>query len=283
MRSKRSGSMRTESGPLTHLMNWLVLRAFPEQEVDWERYAQQYDAVTIDLKPAYQRIMKMPLGDELEHLLEYTNANLVCDLGAGTGNLSIPLATRYPDLRIVHIDSGQAYSDIAKAKAERSGISNIDFYLADAEHVGRIQEQYGRRFDVVLMIHALYAMRSQNDMDKPKRVLRTVHESLNVGGRLCVIDIEKEMNLLHLIVDGLINARRKYGLKGALSFFREMDQAKHQNANVIRNQRDGTYITQNVDALVGMLLKAGFKEGTILYKSGFQHYHGWDNIVVVKK
>jgi 2-polyprenyl-3-methyl-5-hydroxy-6-metoxy-1,4-benzoquinol methylase len=283
MRPRTSDNMRTESGPLTHLMNWLVLRAFPEQEVDWERYAQQYDAVTIDLKPAYQRIMKMPLGGELEHLLQYTNADLVCDLGAGTGNLSIPLATRYPDLKVVHIDSGQTYSDIAKAKAERNGIGNIDFHLADAEDVGRIQEQYGKPFDVVLMIHALYSMRSQNDTDKPNRVLRTVYESLNAGGRLCVIDIEREMNLLHLIADGIIAGVRKYGLRRTLSLFKEMDQAKHQNANVIGNQRDGTYITQKVDGLVGMLLKAGFKEDDILYKSGFQHYHGYDNIVVVKK
>lgn len=275
--------MHVESGLLTHLMNLLVLKIFPEQEVDWERYAEQYDAVTIDLKPAYQKIMKMPLGDELEDLLEYTNSELICDLGAGTGNLSIPLATKYPDLKVVHIDFDQTYNDIAKGKAEKDGINNIDFHLADAEDVRKIQEQYRRPFDVVFMIHALYAMKSQKDMDKPNRVLKAVYGSLKADGRLCVIDIEKEMNLLHLIADGLISARRKYGLKGALSFFKEMDQAKHQNANIIRNQRDGNYITQKVNGLVGMLNKAGFKENNILYKSGFQHYHGCDNIVVVKK
>jgi len=283
MRFKTSDNRHIESGLLTHLMNWLVLRMFPEQEVDWGRYAEQYDAVTVDLKPAYQRIIKMPLGDELGDLLEYTNAELICDLGAGTGNLSIPLAIKYPDSKVVHADFNQRYNDIAKGKAEKDGIDTIDFHLADAEDVGKIQERYGRPFDIVFMIHALYAMRSQKDMDKPNRVLKAVYESLRADGRLCVIDIEKEMNLLHLIADGLIAAVKKYGLKRALSLFKEMDQAKHQNANVIRNQRDGTYITQKVDELVGMLDRAGFKENNILYKSGFQHYHGCDNIVVVKK
>lgn len=283
MRFKTSDNIHIESGLLTHLMNWLVLKTFPDQEVDWDRYAEQYDAVTIDLKPAYQKIIKMPLGAELEDLLEYTNAELICDLGAGTGNLSIPLATKYPDLKVVHIDFSQTYNDIAKSKAEKDRIDNIDFHLADAEDVRKTQEQYGRPFDVVFMIHVLYAMRSQKDMSKPNRVLKAVYESLRAGGRLCVIDIEKEMNLLHLIADGLISARRKYGLRGALSLFKEMDQAKHQNANVIRNQRDGTYITQKVNGLVAMLDRAGFKESNILYKSGFQHYHGYDNIVVVKK
>jgi len=283
MRFKTSDNMHIESGLITHLMNWLVLKRFPEQEVDWVRYAEQYDAVTVNLKPAYQKIVKMPLGEELEDLLEYTNAELICDLGAGTGNLAIPLAIKYPDLKVVHIDFNQTYSDIAKGKAKKNGIDNIDFHLADAEDVRKIQEQYGRPFDVVFMIHALYAMRSQQDMDKPNRVLKAVYASLRADGRLCVIDIEKEMNLLYLIADGLISARRKYGLKGALSFFKEMDQAKHQNANIIRNQRDGTYITQKVNGLVGMLDKAGFREDNVLYKSGFQHYNGYDNIVVVKK
>jgi ubiquinone/menaquinone biosynthesis C-methylase UbiE len=283
MRFKTSNNIHVESGPLTHLMNWLVLKIFPGQEVDWERYAQQYDAVTIDLKPAYQTIVKMPLRGELEGLLEYTKAQLICDLGAGTGNLSIPLATTYPALRVAHIDSDQTYNDIAKRKAEEAGTRNIDFHLADAEDVGRIGEGYGRPFDIVFMTHALYAMRSRNDMDKPDRVLKTVYETLRADGRLCVIDIEKEMNLLHLIADGLFSGIKKYGLRRALLLFKQMDQAKHQNANIIRNQRDGTYITQKVDGLVGMLVKAGFKEDDILYKSGFQHYHGYDNIVVVKK
>lgn len=283
MRFKTSDNTHIESGLLTHLMNRSVLRIFPKQEVDWERYAQQYDAVTIDLKPAYQRIIKMLLEGELEALLEYTGAGLICDLGAGTGNLSVPLAARFPDLRVVHIDFSQTYNDIAKNKAEKEDVKNIDFHLADAEDVKKIRERYDRPFDIVLVMHALYAMRSREHIDKPDRVLKAVFESLKADGRLCVIDIEKEMNLLHLIVDSLISAGKKYGLKGALSFFKRMDQAKHQNANVIRKQRNGTYITQKIDGLVGMLEKAGFKEDNMLYRSGFKHYHGYDNIVVVKK
>lgn len=270
-----------ETTSKTHRMNRLVLKLFPEQEVDWERYAEQYDAVTSELKPDYQEIMKMPLEGELEHLLKYNNAELICDLGAGTGNLSIPLATKYPDLKVVHIDFDPTYNNIARSKAEKAGINNMDFHLADAEDVRKIQELYGKRFKIILMVHALYAMRSKDDMDKPDRVLKAAYDSLADDGRLCIIDIEREMNLGFLIWDGLNNARKqKGGIIGALKFFKEMDQAKHQNANIIRNQRNGTYITQPLEGLVKMVKNAGFKN--ILYTSD-QYYHGYDNIVVAGK
>ena len=266
----------------TYLMNWVALKLFPEQKVDWEKYAHQYDAVTADLKPAYQELMKMVLDGELSDLLEYDKAELVADLGAGTGNFSIGIAEKHPHLTVAHIDFDPTSNNIALSKAEIAGINNIDFHLADGEKVKEIQEECykGQPIDIIVMMHSFYPMRSKDDMNKPNRVLRAAYDSLADNGRLCIVDIEREMNLLHLIADGLNSAIKKYGLKGALSFFKEMDQAKHQNANIIRNQRNGTYITQPLEDLVKMVKTAGFNN--ILYTSD-QHYHGYDNIVVAGK
>ena len=60
----------------------------------------------------------------------------------------------------------------------------------------------------------------------------------DMGARLFKFrgDIEREMNYLQLMVDGLVNAIRKYGLRRSLVLFKEMYQAKNQNAIVIRRQ-----------------------------------------------
>jgi len=283
MRFKTKDGAYVESSPIAHTVNSLLLRRFPEGEVDWGRYAHQYDAVTVEVKRAYKEIMRMPLESDVADKLDYANHELVCDLGAGTGNLSIPLASRYPHITVAHVDFDPTYNGIAEAKARGAGVSNIDFHVADGEGVKSVQEQYGKPFDIVFVIHALYSMRSKDDMEKPLRVLRAIHGSLREGGYIWVCDIEKELNFLLLMVDWLISATRKYGLRRALALFKEVDQAKQQNANVIRKLRDGTYITQPIEGLIHMLREAGFSEGNIVFKSGFKYYHGYDNIVVAGK
>ena len=282
MRFRTKDGIYVESTLITHLMNGLVLRAFPEQEVNWSSYAKQYDAVTMDLKPEYQEIINMPLNGKHAEL-KFPDYQLCCDLGAGTGNLSIRLAKKHPQMKVAHVDFNKDFMSIARDKAEKDGITNVDFHTADAEQVKEIQEQYGKPFDVIFMIHAFYAMRSKEDPGKPIRVLNAIHKSLRKGGYLWITDVEREMNLAYLIYLGLKTVVKKYGFREALDFFKRMDQAKHQNANALRKHRDGTYITQTIAGLIGMLSKAGFKEKNIVYKSGFNYYHGCDNIVVIRK
>jgi len=281
MRFKTSDNMHIESGLLTHLMNWLVLKKFPEQEVDWERYAEQYDEVTIDVNRAYQETMDMLKDGKLADLLRYEEAEVVCDFGAGTGNLSIPLAKKYPNLKVIHADSSEEFNAKAKEKALCEGIHNIEFLKIDGE---QIRDAYNKPFDVVLMVHSLYAMRSKDDIERPNRVLSAVYDSLAEGGRLCIVDIEREMNYVRLVVSSIWNTWRKYGFEETIERYKRLDQAKLQNKNVILGQRNGNLITQDIDKLESMVKKAGFNiNENILYKSGFKSYFGYDNILIVKK
>ena len=281
MRFKASDNMHIESGLLTHLMNWLVLKKFPEQEVDWERYAEQYDEVTIDVNHAYQEIMDMLQDGKLADLLRYEEAEVVCDFGAGTGNLSIPLARKYPYLKVIHADFSEAFNAKAKEKALGEGINNIEFLKIDGE---QIRDAYNKPFDVILMVHSLYAMRGKDDIEKPNRVLSAVYDSLAEGGRLCIVDIEKEMNYVRLVASSIWNTWRKYGLEEMIERYRRLDQAKLQNKNLILRQRDGTLITQDINKLESMVKRAGFNiNENVLYKSGFKYYFGYDNILVLQK
>ena len=272
-----------ESKLLTHLMNSVVLKAFPPKEVDWNKYAGQYDDVTIELKPSYQKLLSMPHEKRFADMLNYSGSKIVCDLGAGTGNLSIPLAKSNQHLTVIHNDFDDTFLKIAKEKAKKEGVENIVFYKKDAQNIKEITHDIGRPFDVIFMIHSLYVMTDKEDRQKPVDILKSAYESLNNGGSLYIADIEREMNMAHLIYDGLMSGVKKYGLKGCLAKFKELDQAKHQNANIIRNQRAGLYITQRLDDLVEMVSEAGFNKEKITYSSEFKHYDNYDNIIIVKK
>lgn len=270
--------------PITHLMNSLVFKKYnPGHEfiIDWGKYAEQYDEVTVDVNHAYQETIDMLTNSILADLLRYEEAEVVCDFGAGTGNLSIPLARKYPNLKVIHADFSEEFSAKAKEKALCEGIHNIEFLKVDGE---QIRDAYNEPFDVILMVHSLYAMRNKDDMEKPNRVLSAVYHSLAEGGRLCIVDIEREMNYVRLVAYGIWNTWRKYGLKETVDRYRRLNQAKLQNKNVILGQRNGNLITQDIDKLESMVKKAGFDVNeNVLYKSGFKSYFGCDNILVVKK
>ncbi len=90
MRFKTSDNMHIESGLITHLMNSLVFKKYdPSHEfmIDWGKYAEQYDEVTVDVNRAYQKTIEMLKDGKLADLLRYEEATVVCDFGAGTGNL----------------------------------------------------------------------------------------------------------------------------------------------------------------------------------------------------
>ena len=75
----------------------------------------------------------------VEHVLEsvFTNAPehgsaLVIDLYAGAGNLSIPIASQKPALRVLSVDSDRAATRAGRAAATRQNIDNLEFATADA-------------------------------------------------------------------------------------------------------------------------------------------------------
>ncbi len=96
------------------------------------------------------------------------------------------------------------------------------------------------------MVHSLYAMRSKDDLERPNRVLSAVYDSLTEGGRLCIVDIEREMNYMRLVASSIWNTWRKYGLKETIERYRRLDQAKLQNKKVILGQRNGNLFTQDI-------------------------------------
>ncbi len=59
----------------------------------------------------------------------------IIDQACGTGILTFEIARRFPDCRVIGVELRDEYLGIARQKAHRSGIENVDFILGRAEDV----------------------------------------------------------------------------------------------------------------------------------------------------
>lgn len=99
----------------------------------------------------------------------------VADLGCGTGTLSVLLAVQ--GHRVTGTDFSASMLDLARAKAERSGVA-ADFRIGDASDPGLAESSY----DVVLTRHVLWALPDQQE------VVRRWARLLRPGGRFVLIE-----------------------------------------------------------------------------------------------
>ncbi len=59
----------------------------------------------------------------------------IVDQACGTGILTLRIARKFPDCRVIGVELRDEYLTIARQKARTSGISNVDFILGRAEDV----------------------------------------------------------------------------------------------------------------------------------------------------
>lgn len=121
------------------------------------------------LVPAY-----LPLAPGLTERL--TAGARVADIGCGTGNALLVLASTFPDSTFVGYDLDDAGLDRARSAAAERGLTNVAFQEADAATLDVDQP-----FDVVFVFNSIH------DQARPAAVLGRIHDALVPGG-LFVMD-----------------------------------------------------------------------------------------------
>lgn len=102
----------------------------------------------------------------------------VMDVGCGEGRLSIGLATAYPMIRVVGVDTDPPSIDAATKHALEADVSDrVSFQLGDAAGLTS-----GEPFDLVVIFEALH------DMSRPVEALRAARELLAPEGTVIVVD-----------------------------------------------------------------------------------------------
>ena len=247
-------------------------------EVDWDRYAEQYDRITISgSNPAY-----MELVDKVTMFfkgLGLKRGSLVADLGGGTGNFTLPIAELHPESHFLIVDLSEIMLQKAKEKAEMRNLRNVDLIQADIEDIEYLVDIYSRPFTHAIMIHCLYVTGSLENPAKPQRILKNIHGGLeNAESRFFIADINRPLKTGSWIPYSLWHAFKTFGsIKETMNFFMENDQAKIASRCTDIKQKEGSYLLCNLDEFVKMIKNAGF---TRIYEKSDKQYRKRDNLVI---
>ncbi len=102
----------------------------------------------------------------------------VADIGCGSGHAVNLMAQAFPNSRFVGYDFSDEGIAAARAEADRLGVSNSEFVLADVAELDAVEA-----FDVITAFDAIH------DQAHPARVLDNIHRALRPGGRFLMVDI----------------------------------------------------------------------------------------------
>jgi ubiquinone/menaquinone biosynthesis C-methylase UbiE len=101
----------------------------------------------------------------------------VLDVCSGSGASALPAAERVaPNGRVLAVDLAEGLLDLARAKAGRRGLSNVEFRVGDFEELG----QPDNSFDVVICVFGIFFV-----PDMP-RAVRELWRMLRHGGQLAI-------------------------------------------------------------------------------------------------
>ncbi|MFP4613916.1 MAG: ubiquinone/menaquinone biosynthesis methyltransferase [Spirochaetaceae bacterium] len=162
-----------ERGFAERLENYDLADAASKREYNRRLFAVvagRYDAVTTVLSFGRDRSWKRYLVGSLPA----AGVHEALDIACGTGDLTLAVADRYPDARVIGVDLTAEM--IARARRKRS--ASVRFETGDMS--GLPYEE--RRFDLVT---AGYALRNAPDLEK---ALHSVFRVLRPAGTLAVLD-----------------------------------------------------------------------------------------------
>jgi ubiquinone/menaquinone biosynthesis C-methylase UbiE len=119
------------------------------------------------------------LRDRIVDIAGPTSNDVVVDIGAGTGLLTLPLAERTK--RVWAIDISPAMCEYLRVKASSAGLDNIETAVASAASLPLVDGSV----DVAVSNYCLHHL----DEHGKRRALAEAHRVLRPGGRLVVGDM----------------------------------------------------------------------------------------------
>lgn len=103
----------------------------------------------------------------------------VLDLGCGTGNYVIALASRFPNSTFTALDYSSDALRLAREIQKQKGVSNVDFVEGNAQ---KLPEEWSEKFDMIFMKNVLH------DLPDPFRTIEEVHRVLTKDGSYCLFE-----------------------------------------------------------------------------------------------
>lgn len=192
----------------------------------FEQMAKRYDTdERIDLA-------KVIVKEVRPELLNSKSKSLI-DYGSGTGLISLDLSDLVDSILLV--DSSEQMLEVAKAKISHKGITNTKVLYSDFT-----QETPELKADIILMSLVLL------HIPDTKKILQELFNILNNGGKLIIIDFDKNDKINHPKVhNGFSHEELKKGLSEV--GFKSIDiKTFHQGNRIFMNQDASMFISSSI-------------------------------------
>lgn len=212
--------------------------------VSWQRYAAVYDLMAAN-NPAYQALLV-----RCRRFLTGVSAlpiRSILDAGAGTGNFSLAAAGMFQEASVVHLEPDPAMNAQARDKANGNRRwSVLECPIEQAQFPAAC-------FDVVLSVHALYAM------PQPRIQLGRLAEWLRPGGQAFLCDFGRVMNVADWRKFMFSHLRLEKGLLGAIRILWLGREVARQNRKVAHLQKSGRFWLHTADEFRASVEAAGLQ------------------------
>lgn len=188
----------------------------------FEEMAKRYDSDSrIELANIIAKEVRQELGsNQLDSLIDY---------GAGTGLVGLQLVDLVESVLLV--DSSEQMMKIAEAKIVHSGLSNVRTFVSDFT-----EETIDLKADIILVSLVLLHI-PNTDV-----ILKQLYTVLNDGGKLLIVDFDKEEAISHPKVhNGFVHAELKEKL-AAVGFKSSDIKTFHHGKNIFMNKDASLFI-----------------------------------------
>lgn len=170
---------------------------------------------------------------EVKQELHNSQSKSLIDYGSGTGLVSLELTDLVGSILLV--DSSEQMVEVAKAKISQKGITNSEALYSDFT-----QGTPDLKADIVLMSLVLL------HIPDTKKILHGLFNILNDGGKLIIVDFDKNHNISHPKVhNGFVHEELKERLSEA--GFRSTEiKTFHHGERIFMNQDASMFISSSI-------------------------------------
>lgn len=176
-----------------------------KEKVLWDKIADGYDK-----NSSYEEAYKLSIQKSREIL---KNDDKVLEIGYGTGIISLGIADKVN--RVIGVDISPRMIAVAKDKAEKLAVDNVDFIIRDGYSIDYEKET----FDVIFLFNVLHIVK------EPASVLNEARRLLKRGGYVisatdCYAEKVTLKNKIYVLVPKLMY---KFGVINYFSNFTQKD------------------------------------------------------------
>ena len=191
----------------------------------FEEMAKRYDT------EERMELAKIVAEEVKKELKDSTDKTLI-DYGSGTGLVSLGLTDRVKSVLL--IDSSEQMVEVAKAKIKQRGISNAEVLYSDFT-----KGTSELKADIVLMSLVLL------HIPDTQRILQELFNILNDGGKLIIVDFDKNEKISHPKVhNGFVHEVLKDQLSEAGFTFTEI-RTFHHGHHIFMKQDASMFIASS--------------------------------------